>query len=163
MLPFWISWELMLAPKGSGLLYIRKEAQERVQPVTLYSGFNAYSGSVGTRSWPQLIAHGLTMDFHNAIGRSQVQDRCRQLNTYLRQRLDRLPQLRCLTPAQPDLSSPGIVTYALDKGKNSDIVTQLHDEHNIWVKPAAGTYTIEGGLPHKDYNALRFSTHIYND
>lgn len=157
------SHKWMLAPKGSGLLYIRKEAQERVHPVTLHSGYSAYSGSVGTRGWPQLIAHGLTMDFHNTIGRSQVQARCRELNNYLRQRLDRLPHLRCLTPTLPELSSPGIVTYALDKGKNGEIVTQLHDEHNIWVKPAAGTFTIEGGLPHEDYNALRFSTHIYND
>jgi selenocysteine lyase/cysteine desulfurase len=157
------SHKWMLAPKGSGLLYVHQEAQERVQPVLLHSGFGAYSASVGTRSWPQLIAHGLTMDFHNAIGRPQVEARCRELNTYLRQRLDPLPHLRCLTPSDPALASPGIVTYALDKGKNGEIVTRLHDEHNIWVKPAAGTYPIEGGLPREDYNALRFSTHIYND
>lgn len=157
------SHKWMLAPKGSGLLYIRKDAQERIQPVTQFSGFGAYSASVGTRSWPQLIAHGLTMDFHNAIGRAQVQARCRELSTYLRQRLDRLPHLRCLTPGDPEISSPGIVTYALQKGKNGDLVARLHDEHNIWVKAAAGTYTIEGGLPHEEYNALRFSTHIYND
>jgi len=157
------SHKWMLAPKGSGLLYVRKEAQEQIHPVVVHSGFGAYSASVGTRSWPQLIAHGLTMDFHNAIGRPQVQARCRQLNTYLRQRLDALPHLRCLTPADPELSSPGIVTYALDKGKNGEIVAQLHGQHNIWVKPAAGTYTLPGGPPHEDYNALRFSTHIYND
>ncbi|MBI2506194.1 MAG: aminotransferase class V-fold PLP-dependent enzyme, partial [Candidatus Latescibacteria bacterium] len=87
----------------------------------------------------------------------------RQLSAYLRQRLDSLPHLRCLTPTQPDLSSAGIVTYALDQGRNGDLAAQLHDEHNIWVKSAAGTYTIEGGLPHEDYNALRFSTHVYND
>ena len=57
------SHKWMLAPKGSGLLYIRKEAQARVQPVTLHSGYSAYSGSVGTRGWPQLIAHGLNHGF----------------------------------------------------------------------------------------------------
>lgn len=157
------SHKWMLAPKGSGLLYVRKEAQDRVHPIAVHGGYNAYSGSVGTRGWPQLIAHGLTMDFHNAIGRAQVEARCRQLNDYLRQRLGGLPHLRCLTPADPALASPGIVTFALDKGNNGEIVTRLHDEFNIWVKPAAGTYGIEGGLPVEQYNALRFSTHIYND
>ncbi len=157
------SHKWMLAPKGSGLLFIRKEVQDVIHPVSLHGGYGAYSGSVGTRGWPLLIAHGLTMDFHQAIGRAQIEARCRQLNNYLRQRLDALPHLRCLTPEDPEISSPGIVTYALGRGKNGDIVTQLHDEHNIWVKAAAGTYGIEGGLPVEQYNALRFSTHIYND
>ena len=157
------SHKWMLAPKGSGLLFVRKEVQEQVHPVSLHGGYGAYSGSIGTRGWPLLIAHGLTMDFHHAIGRPQVEARCRELNNYLRQRLDRLPHLRCLSPADPSIASPGIVTYSLDKGKNGEIVTRLHDEYNIWVKSAAGTYNIPGGLPNEDYNALRFSTHIYND
>jgi len=157
------SHKWMLAPKGTGLLYIRKEVQSQIHPVMVHSGFNAYSASVGTRSWPQLIAHGLTMDFHNAIGRPAVQARCRELSVYLKQRLAQLPHLRCLTPADASLSSPGVVTYSLNKGKSGEIVKRLQNEHDIWVKLAAGTYSILGGLPHEEYNALRFSTHIFND
>ena len=35
------SHKWMLAPKGSGLLYIRREVQDRVQPGSLYSGYKS--------------------------------------------------------------------------------------------------------------------------
>ena len=44
------SHKWMLAPKGSGLFYIRKEAQERIQPLVLSTGYNAYTAASGTRN-----------------------------------------------------------------------------------------------------------------
>ena len=81
------SHKWMLAPKGSGLLYIRKEAQERIQPLVLSTGYNAYTAASGTRNVAQILGHGLTMDFHNAIGRDRVEARCRALSNHLRRRL----------------------------------------------------------------------------
>lgn len=81
------SHKWMLAPKGSGLLYIRKEAQERIQPLVLSTGYNAYTAASGTRNIAQILGHGLTMDFHNAIGRDRVEARCRALSNHLRRRL----------------------------------------------------------------------------
>ena len=72
------SHKWMLAPKGTGLLYIRKEVQDRVRPVFTYSGYSAYSASSGTRNVPQIVAHGVAMEFHNTIGRPRVEARCRQ-------------------------------------------------------------------------------------
>ena len=156
------SHKWMLAPKGSGLLYIRKEIQDRIQPLFLYSGYGAYSASSGTRNVPHIIGHGVAMDFHNAIGRKRIEARCRQLCNHLRQRLSALPELRLLTPVEPALSS-GIVTFALGKSRNSEVAARLAGEHSIFVKVVPGTYVVEGGLAQKDFNALRFSTHVFND
>jgi selenocysteine lyase/cysteine desulfurase len=82
---------------------------------------------------------------------------------YLRRRLRDLPHLRPLTPKQPELSG-AILTCALDEGRNSDIVNRLRTEHRIMIKPAQGTYAFcpDAGLQRENYNALRFSTHIFN-
>ena len=154
------SHKWMLAPKGSGLLYIRKEVQDRIRPFFLYAGYSVYSASSGTRNVPHILSHGDTMDFHNAIGRDRIEARCRQLSNYLRQRMSAIPNLRVLTPSQPELSS-GIVTFALEQGRSRDIRHHLK-EHDILVKKVPGTYVVDDRVPHEDYNALRFSTHIYN-
>jgi len=145
------SHKWMLAPKGSGLLYIRKEVQDRIQPMLLSTGYTAYSTASGTRNVPQILGHGLTIDFHNAIGRDRVEARCRSLCAHLRKRLCDVSALRLLTPTHDELSG-GIVSFALTKGSNQQVYERLHKDHDIVVKV----------VPKPEYNALRFSTHIYN-
>lgn len=157
------SHKWMLAPKGTGLLYIRKEVQDRVRPAFTYSGYGVYSASSGTRNVPQIVAHGVAMEFHNAIGRSLVEERCRQLCGYARQRLAEIPQLAPITPSQHELSS-GIVSFSLASGRHSAVVAALQ-KRNIFLKPAQGTYAYveDADVPKESYNALRISTHIFND
>ena len=157
------SHKWMLAPKGTGLLYIRREVQDRVRPAFTYSGYSAYSASSGTRNVPQIVAHGVAMEFHNTIGRRRVETRCRQLCAYARQHLAEIPQLAPITPPQPELSS-GIVSFSLTSGSHSKVVAALQ-KRNILLKPAQGTYAYveEAGVPKENYNALRISTHIFND
>ena len=49
----------LMAPKETGYLYIRKEVQDRIQPVFMHSGYNSYSASSGTRSVANIIGLGL--------------------------------------------------------------------------------------------------------
>jgi selenocysteine lyase/cysteine desulfurase len=145
------SHKWMLAPKGTGLLFVRKEIQDRIQPMPLAAGYNAYSPASGTRNVPQILGHGLTIDFHNAIGRDRVEARCRSLCAQLREWLCRIPALRLLTPTEQDLSC-GIVSFSLTRGNNQRLCDSLYREHDIVVKV----------VPKPELNALRFSTHIYN-
>jgi selenocysteine lyase/cysteine desulfurase len=145
------SHKWMLAPKGSGLLYIREEVQDRIQPLLLSTGYQAYTSASGTRNVCQILGHGLAIDFHNAIGRERVEARCLALSLHLRRRLMENSALRILTPTQAELSS-GIVTFALLRGNNEKVYERLHREHDILVKV----------VPKPEYNALRFSTHVYN-
>ena len=161
------SHKWMLAPKGTGLLYIRKEIQDRVHPIMLYSGYGVYSGSSGTRNVPQILGHGMAMDFHNAIGRPRIEARCRHLSRLVRDSLRDIPALTLLTPEHEELSS-GVVTFALDpaRGDRGEIVKRFWNEHNMILKPAQGTYAyvpeehVKG--PHAHYNPIRISTHIFN-
>ena len=160
------SHKWLLAPKGSGLLYIRREIQDRIHPIGLYSGYTVYSASMGTRNVAHILGHGVAMNFHNALGRDRVEARCRQLSNRLRSQLLQIERLRLLTPMQPELSS-GIVTFAVDGMPSAEIVKQLFEEHNMIVKNAQGTYAYATDPAEKskaqDYNCLRFSTHIFNN
>ena len=160
------SHKWMLAPKGSGLLYIRREVQDRIHPMSLYSGYSVYSASMGTRNVAHIIGHGVAMDFHNTLGRDRVEARCRQLSNRLRSHLLQIPRLQLLTPTQPELSS-GLVTFSVDGMPREEITRQLFDDHNIIVKNAQGTYAFatdpEQKAKAESYNCLRFSTHIFNN
>ena len=158
------SHKWMLAPKGTGLLYVRKEVQDRVMPVFMYSGYGSYSASSGTRNVPQILGHGVAMDFHNSIGRDRIEERCRQLSNYVRKRAEEIPSLKLLTPAEGELTG-GIVSYAVDGHNNGKLVTQLSKERNIELKPAQGTYADgpDAAAMSMNYNAIRISTHIFND
>jgi selenocysteine lyase/cysteine desulfurase len=158
------SHKWLLAPKGTGLLYIRRQVQDRIHPISLHSGYQAYSASGGTQNVAGILGHGAAIDFHNAIGRERIEARCRELSARLRGHLRELPRLQLLTPDDHELSS-GIVTYAVDGVSNGEVHKRLWDEHGIEVKVAQGTYAfteVQSQLG-ENYNALRFSTHIYND
>jgi selenocysteine lyase/cysteine desulfurase len=146
------SHKWLLASKGSGLLYIRKEAQDRIQPTALSTGYGTYTAASGTRNVAQLLGHGVAIDIHNAIGREAIEKRCKGLSAYLRKRFGQIPELKLISATDPELTS-GIASFSLKKGKMSEIYEQLYKEHQIIVK----------AVPKAEYNAFRFSTHIYNN
>jgi len=154
----------MLGPKGSGLLYIRKQVQDRVHPALLYDGYTGYSASSGTRNVANVVGLRVTLDFHAVIGRERIQARGRQLSTYLRSRLRKIPGIVPLTPEDPQLSG-AILTYSLERGDSGQVVSRMLQEHQIVLKHAQPTYayTTEANLPRENYNAIRFSTHLFND
>jgi selenocysteine lyase/cysteine desulfurase len=154
----------MLTPKGNGLLYIRKEMQERIQPMFLHSGYRGYTASSGTRDVARILGFGAALDFQRAIGTHRVEERCHQLNAYMRAQLQEISDIRPLTPANHELAC-AIQTWTLDKGNAGEIRTRLYQDHEIIVKGAQGTYAYseEEGLPRNNYNAIRFSTHVFNN
>jgi cysteine desulfurase/selenocysteine lyase len=145
------SHKWMLAPKGSGLLYIRKEMQDRVRPAFLFSGRAPYTGATGTRNVPGILGHGVAMDFHNTIGRELVERRSLQLNRVLKERLQEIPGVRLLTSMNAELSS-GAASIAIDGLEPAKVRATLRKDYQIEVKSWSA-----GGR-----SGLRISTHIYN-
>ena len=129
-----------------------KEMQEKIQPLPFTSGYQAYTGATGTRNVVNVLGHGMAIDFHHAIGSKQVEARCRSLSGHLRNRLSENSHLTLLTPTQPELA-PGLVSFRLKKSTAGEVFTRLQKDHNILVKVVAKP----------EYNALRFSTHLYNN
>jgi isopenicillin-N epimerase len=162
----------MLAPKGTGLLYVRAEAQSRIHPTFLHSGYQAYTASGGTRDVATVVGQGVAAAFHDVIGRGRIEARGRELNRYLRARLSEVDAVRLLTPEAAELSG-SVLTVALgdyetNRASGADsgsIVGRMRSEYDIVLKRAQSTYAYseEPGLPSRSHNAIRFSTHVFND
>ena len=154
------SHKWMLAPKGSGLLYVRRAVQDRVRPPLLRSGFSCYSGSSGTRNVPHIIGHGLAVDMHRLLTPQKIENRCLALRDGLAQRLQELPGARILSPTAVELRSALLaVTF---EGRDAGDIYRALRERDIVVKALPATMVVTDALQSRSYNALRFSTHIYN-
>jgi selenocysteine lyase/cysteine desulfurase len=160
------SHKWMLAPKGTGLLYVRKEVQDRIRPVTTWtaggSQYAAYTASGGTRNTPMLLAYGDTMDFHTALGRPRVETRVRQLTTYLRRRLRPIGNLVSVTPDDPELSA-AMTSYEIEGPSSVAALKEELSRRQIIIKSTG--YSSAGlgmQVPVRNVSVIRLSTHIYN-
>ncbi len=144
------SHKWMLSPKGCGLLFIRDEVQDQIKPMMLRSGYGVYTASGGTRNVPTILGHGVAMDFHNTIGRDRIEGRCRALRRRLLERFSDIPSLRMLTPEDETMTG-GILTVSLGRGRHGEVRNRMLEDHQVILKTGRA-----------DYNAIRFSTHIFN-
>ncbi len=144
------SHKWMLAPKGTGLLYIREGVQNRVRPLFLHSGYGAYTASSGTRNVATILAHGVAMEFHDTIGRGKVEARCRELQGRLRAQLMEMEGFTILTPSEEALSA-GILTISLKAHDYRAVRQAMLEDHGFVLKNGKA-----------EYSAIRISTHIFN-
>jgi isopenicillin-N epimerase len=160
------SHKWMLAPKGTGLLYIRDTASNEILPISASTGskivHGVYMANGGTRNTPLMIAHGDTMDFHDVMGRDRVEARVLELNRYLRDRLRPLATLRSVTPEDPELAS-AMVSYVPVGTTVNRIYSQLAD-WGISIKQT-GHHAVYGDdwPPSEGEKVIRLSTHIFNN
>ncbi len=144
------------APTGTGLLYMRRESQDRVWPTMGSTGWDdpkrgaARFDRHSQRAWPLVLAFGSAMDFQTTIGKDRIEKRVRALHTRLRQKVAALPGVTIYTSPHPELSC-ALLGFSLPNLKNQDIVDTLLARHGTYVR------TIQ-----YDLNAVRVSTHHYN-
>jgi isopenicillin-N epimerase len=160
------SHKWMLAPKGTGLLYVRGAVGRDIRPVSASMGatstYGVYMNGGGTRNTPLMLAHGDTMDFHSLIGRPKIEARVRQLNAYLRQRLSFFPNLTPVTPGDPELSG-AMVAYKLNGISVRDLYSRLA-ERRIIIKQTGYNWVVsDNPIPNEREKVIRLSTHIFND
>jgi len=144
------------APTGTGVLYMRRESQDRVWPTIGSTGWDDPKASakrfdrLGQRSWPLVMAQGAAMDFQSVIGREKIEARVRSLHARLRERVQAIPGVKIYTSAHPALHC-ALLGFTLDGVKNVDVVETLLRRHHVRVR------STEYGL-----NSVRASTHYYN-
>jgi len=158
----------LCGPKGTGILYIRREMVDVWQPTHV----GAYSNKVyileelkleylkqvkiveyATRNTPIIMGIGASLDFFAAIGMGNVAARGRALAKYFKEKLVSIDKIKLLTPMDPQLSG-SIVTFKImdDRKSYTDYISQIKKQYNIRLRPIG-----EHGL-----NAIRTSLHIYN-
>ncbi len=155
----------LLGPKETGLLYVRKDMLDVIQPkfVGAYSddGFDLSTGTLkfhptaqryefGTVSIPLRFGLGTAIKFMQRIGMENVWRRDQALSTRLFNGLRGIPYVKVLSPAQ-ETDRGALITMQHEKLPYLDLQNHL----NKFKLRTRGVS--EGGV-----NGLRISTHIYN-
>ncbi len=158
------------APKGTGLLYMKREHVEKIEPLygpTMSLRFNPLTSmqkyeSVGTQPQPPFLAIGEAVAFHNAIGPKRKEERLRYLKNYWAERLREHPRIKLYTSTAPEMSCciAGVGIEGVDPTGMRDYLWNEHhvrtsrgrydreDTGRTWVRITPNLYTT---LPELDY------------
>jgi isopenicillin-N epimerase len=159
----------LLAPTGSGFLYLGKGSEDRLQPLQVSWGWHHDRTRLderdewgttarlralefeGTRDPCPWLAVPAALDFQTGLGWERVRGRIAELASYVRLRLDGLAGLSLATPAEPALHG-AMVAFRLPEGV--DIVAL---RRGLWEA------RIEAPIVERPEGPLiRVSTHFYN-
>ncbi len=144
----------LMGPFENGILYVSRERLAQIWPNVISAGWKDGTATVdeklcvlGQRNETTPFALPEIIEFHNTVGRKNVEDRVRQLAAYLKSQIQsKIPQAEFVSPLLPDLTA-GIVVINIPGKQPQDIFQRLYANHGI-----AGAATV----------GVRLSPHIYN-
>jgi selenocysteine lyase/cysteine desulfurase len=143
-------------PRENGVLYVRKDVQERLFPtvISLYGGAAAASRRFeanGQRDEAAMIAFGEAIALQQEIGPSKIDARIRTLARALVDGLRRINGVKVWTSPEPDRSA-AVVSFQPGTLDIRRLNTALYEKDRIICATRGGT----------DRGGLRFSPHFYN-
>ena len=145
----------LLAPAGSGILYVRKERMPEIwATIASYNwdnqedhGFRLMQN--GTGNTALLAGLNAALDFYEAIGEERWLGRIKQLGDYLRAGLQQLDKVTIVSSTHPDMAA-GITTYKVAGLSGPELQKRLWDEERLQPRSVG-------------QELLRHSVHIYNN
>ncbi len=145
----------ILAPAGTGFLYIRKDARDCIKSVfaadtTLES---PRIDPPGTKDFPVRAAILAALNFVNMLGQKNIEKRCRFLSDYLKNGLEEIQGVTLLSGASPSLSAPGSTIFEKDGLDAMEAVPLIENK----IQTHIDEHQRDG------HNAIRVSTHFYNN
>ncbi len=117
----------LLAPKGSGVLYIRASVRDQIDPLLLQHGNRVYTASTGTRNLSGIIGLGAAVDFLSKIGKRQIERRALALRDMLCEGLRQHPRVTVASPDDVDMRSPLVTVGLPDDVPNAQFAVALRE------------------------------------
>jgi selenocysteine lyase/cysteine desulfurase len=156
---FWSAspYKWLGAPCGCGILYLRREAQDRLWPTIASSGWDDPADArrfetLGQQADPLYFAMGEAIDFQTTVGKERIQRRIQSLATHLKENLSQIPGVRLHTSMDPYLSA-GLTAFSMAGVSPDDVVNYLRERYNLVVR------TI--GSDAQGTRGVRVSTHVF--
>lgn len=144
----------LYAPKGTGLLYVKKDKIPKVWPLMASdekqtSDIRKYE-EIGTHSAAMKLAIGEAIAFHNAIGGKRKEARLRYLSRYWMNKLKDVPKIGFNTSFD-DNQSCAIANVKVDGIDPVKIGSYLMSKHKIFTTP----------IVHEEFTGIRITPNIY--
>jgi selenocysteine lyase/cysteine desulfurase len=134
----------IFGPRGTGIVWGKKEAWKRVTPTIPAFSFNAYGAWLGLvedakinsaewhtpggfHSFEYRWALKEAFEFQQAIGRKRVHERTTELSTILKEGLAKMEHVKLHTPVSPDLSG-GINCFEVEGFKPEEVVKRFSEK-----------------------------------
>ncbi|MFH1763129.1 MAG: aminotransferase class V-fold PLP-dependent enzyme [Gemmatimonadota bacterium] len=145
------------APCGTGILYVRRDVQDRLWPTIANSGWDTREDAtrfetLGQRADPLIFALGEAVDFQTIVGKERIQRRIQSLATHLKEELSEIPSVRLHTSMDPYLTA-GLTAFSMEGKDPQVIMDYLRERYNLVVR------TI--GSEAKGTRGVRVSTHVF--
>jgi selenocysteine lyase/cysteine desulfurase len=144
----------LYAPKGTGMLYVRREKIERIWPLMAAEEKNASDirkfEEIGTHSAAPRLAIGEALLFHNGIGPARKEARLRYLSRYWMNRLKDIPRVSFNTSFD-ERQSCAIANVQVEGTEPGAIGAYLMGSHRIFTTP----------IIHEEFRGVRITPNVY--
>jgi len=151
----------MMAPIGTGLLYVKKEKIRKIWP--LFPAAEPQGDDIrkfehiGTHPEYLKLAIGDALAFHHGIGPKRKEERLRYLRNYWAKKIETLPGVKLLTSYSPEMSC-GIGTFTVKNMDMGKLTAALFQQYKIIVTGVGVPAPKIGG---KTVNGIRVTPSIY--
>jgi len=143
----------LMGPKGTGLLYIAKDAQSVIRPMQFEESYNTYNDGNGVVNLACILGLGKAIEYLEQVGIDKVEGHNLSIRDRLYSRVKNLPNLTMVSPPPGPLASPMVTTVLPEKIKKAAFVQMLLAKHKLCIRPTH---------PEFGFNGIRFSMHIFN-
>ncbi|MCC6329562.1 MAG: aminotransferase class V-fold PLP-dependent enzyme [Acidobacteria bacterium] len=142
------------APKGTGLLYVRKEKIPKIWALMASENKNKNDirkfEEIGTHSAAMRLAIGEAILFHNAIGGKRKEERLRYLSRYWMNNLKAIPKVGFNTSFDPKQSC-AIANFKVEGIDPVALGGYLMSKHKIYTTP----------IVHEEFTGIRITPNVY--
>ena len=144
----------LYAPKGSGLLYVKRDKIEKLWPLMAAESKQSNDirkfEEVGTHSAAPRLAIGEAMLFHHGLGGKRKEARLRYLSRYWMDRLKDVPKVHFNTSFDPNQFC-AIANVNIEGIDPTAIGSYLFSKHRIFTTP----------IVHDEFKGIRITPNVY--
>lgn len=143
----------LMGPKGTGLLYLSKDAQDIIRPVQFEESYNTYNDGNGVVNLACILGLGKAIEYVESVGINKIEEHNLWLRNQLYDKLKKLKKVKIVSPSGGSLASPILTLLLPDQIEKTEFVKMLFDKYKLSIRPT-----------HKEFgfNGIRFSVHIFN-
>ena len=142
----------LMAPKGTGFLYIRQEASARIQPVEWFDAKTYVCGSAGVGSQPLIVGLGAAIEAAKLRGIAVSEAQNLRLRNRAYEGLKQIAKVRVVS-APPGPLATALVAFRLPDTKDSrEFRGTLGTKYKIILKQTEKRW----------FNGMRISPHVFN-